>query len=101
MENNAPRLPAFGHYAARWKAAKTKFKDTTGKKKPAPTVKTKVFSEKIKVIEQRQGTGIDKAIVALEKLLPGAFNGEKGVAAYEKAYDDYRAKVSKYLEFLE
>jgi hypothetical protein len=101
MENNLPRLPASGHYTARWKAAKAKFKETTGKKKPAPTKVTKLFSDKIATIEKRQGTGIDKAIVALEKALPGLFQSEKGLAAYDKAFDDYRVKVGQYLEFLE
>ncbi len=101
METNLPRLPAKGHYAARWKAAKTKFKDTTGKKKPAPTVKTKAFGDKITLIEKRQGTGIDKAIVALEKVLPGAFQSDKGRDAYEQAYGDFETKMNQYVQFLE
>jgi hypothetical protein len=101
MEMNVPRLPSNGHYAARWKQAKQSFKAATGKKKPAPTTKTKVFSDKIATIEKRQGTGIDKAIVTLEKLLPGAFENDKGRDAYEAAFDDFERNTGEYVQFLE
>lgn len=101
MENPLPRLPAMGHYSTRWKTAKKTFKATTGKKKPAPTTKTKVFSEKIATIEKRQGTGIDKAIVALEKALPQVYASEKGQAAYSQAFDDFETKMTQYVQFLE
>jgi hypothetical protein len=98
-----PALPAPDQYTKRWKAAKLKFKATTGAKKPAPIyVKNfTAFGTKIAGVEKRLGTGIESALKTAEAALPKAFQGPKGVQVYDAALLALDTKTTEYLHLLE
>jgi hypothetical protein len=101
MEKPAPPLPKTSEYVNRWKAAKKKFEEMTGKEKPAPTTEFKLFSGKIDLGKRRHGTGIDSALKDIEESLPEANKSQKTLDKYEKALATLQDKSTAYIRFLE
>lgn len=85
------------NYLSTWKAAKQKFENATGLKKPTETMK--VFS-----VEVRKSAGVESALKAVDKAVPDNLLeplSTKAIKAIAKAVAEADAAGTKYLKVLE